>query len=87
MNFQGLSDDPRNRVARIEGLIRVLEDHLRFLSESFQFLLAQGEHVFSFEANRPFYLFFDQPQERPSRGCLSAPAFAHQRKNFTFFKG
>src|SRR3954463_223015 len=79
-------DDLLHSHARVQGIVRILEDHLEPAPAGTQVGSIQLCNIFILEKNAPCR-WFDQANDGPAQGSFTATAFAHQAQGFTRRKG
>ena len=73
------ADDPANGVARVQGVVRILEDHLRLAADRQQRPRREVRDLLAVDLDRAAGRT-DQHQDRPGRGRLARPALADEPK-------
>src|SRR5437870_559050 len=82
MDHKWFGDGPEHRVSWIQGLIRILENHLKVPAEAEEIASPEVRDVLSLEVNVALRRIFEPGDETP-RGRLSTTGFAHQPEDFS----
>jgi hypothetical protein len=77
VHHEGLGDKRPHRHARIQGPVRILEDHLHAAAQSSHLALREAGDFTPVEQNAP-RARLDQAQDEPAQRALAAAALAHE---------
>src|SRR6058998_2367958 len=81
MDHKRFGDGPEHRVPWIQGLIRILENHLKVPAEAEEIASPEVRDVLSLEVNVALGRIFEPGDETP-RSRLATTGFAHQPEDF-----
>src|SRR2546425_11794431 len=82
MDHKGFGDSAEYRVPRIQGLVRVLEDHLKVPAEAEEIASPEARDVLSLEVNGALGRIFE-PGDETTRGRLATTRFAGEPEDFS----
>src|SRR5713101_1035282 len=82
VNQEGFRNGPQDAMARVEGLIRILENHLEFPAEAKQLPSAEGGQVDALEPDRSLRRGLESGDQATGRR-LAASALPDEREDLT----